>query len=114
MSDPDVHTESLDLVGAHVEWYVPDTIVSRYATNLTVQRGEHDTVISFFEVVPPLIIGTPEEIRTQLDQLTSVRATCFARIVVANGRMPDFVRALQGAVPQGPEVSQEEGQDDAV
>ena len=78
-----------------LEWHVPEDIVSQYVTNMVVQHTEHEFVISFFEVTPPLVLGEPDEIKTQLEQLGTVQAECVARIVVAASRMPEFVRVLQ-------------------
>ena len=72
-----------------------EDVVTRYATNLVVQHTEHEFVISFYEARIPPLIGTPEENRAVLQQMGAVTAQCVARIVVAPGRMPDFVRALQ-------------------
>lgn len=76
-----------------IEWHIPDSIVSQYATNMVVQHTEHEFIISFFDTRPPLIVGAPT--KEVLEKLRSVRAECVARIVVAHARMPDFVKALE-------------------
>lgn len=76
-----------------IEWYVPDSIVSQYATNMVIQHFEHEFIISFFDTKPPLIVGVPS--KEVLESLKSIRAECVARIVVAAARMPGFVNALQ-------------------
>lgn len=78
-----------------IEWHVPENIVSQYATNLVVQHSEHEFRLYFFEIQPPLLLGTPEERQAKLEQIESVRAECVARIIVAAERMPEFVRVLQ-------------------
>ncbi|MCZ7569916.1 MAG: DUF3467 domain-containing protein [Ardenticatenaceae bacterium] len=80
---------------APIEWHVSEHVISRYATNLVVQHTQNEFIISFFEVRPPLVLGTPEEVREQLNQMKSVRAECVGRIIVAAEKMPDFVRVLQ-------------------
>lgn len=90
MSDQEEQPEEREIP---IEWYVPDSIVSQYATNMVVQHFEHEFIISFFETKPPLIIGLPS--KEQLQSLTSIRSTCIARIVVTTARMPTFVNALQ-------------------
>jgi hypothetical protein len=79
-----------------IEWYVPEDLVSRYANNIVVQYEEHEFIISFFEVRPPVLLGSSEEIKAKLEQVKSVRAECVARIIVAADRMPVFIEALQG------------------
>jgi Protein of unknown function (DUF3467) len=81
-----------------IEWYFPEHIASRYATNLVVQNTEHEFTISFFEVHPPLLLGSPEERELQLQQTKSIRAECVARVIIAAERMPEFVRVIQGQI----------------
>lgn len=78
-----------------IEWHVPENAVSRYATNLTVQHTDHEFIISFFEIDPPLLVGSAEENAKKLKELEAVRAELIARIIVAPGRMPEFIRVLQ-------------------
>jgi hypothetical protein len=86
---------SLDGMMLPLEFHVPEGIVSRHATNLVVQHTEHEFLISFYEAQPPLLLGTAEENRAALEHMGEVRATCVARVVMAAGRMPEFVRVLQ-------------------
>jgi hypothetical protein len=78
-----------------VEWYIPDDMVSQYATNMLVQMNPHEFIISFFQLYPPPVLGSPEEQKAKLAAMTSVRATCVSRVIVAAERMPEFVRVLQ-------------------
>ena len=79
-----------------IEWYVPDNIESHYANNILVQNSlSNEFIIYFFEAVPPLIIGSPDEIREKLQEVKSVRAKCVARIVVNADVMPRIVQAMQ-------------------
>lgn len=73
-----------------VEWYNPESIVSQYATNMVVQHTEHEFIISFFDVKPPLIVGAPS--KEVLETLKSIRATCVARIIVREVGCPYFLR----------------------
>jgi hypothetical protein len=78
-----------------LEWHVPESLECQYATNLVVQHTDHEFIISFFKVAPPLVVGEPEEVKAQLEQVESVRAECVAQVIVAAGRMPEFVDAFQ-------------------
>lgn len=79
-----------------LEWHCSDDIISHYANNMVVQRGRNEFILSFFETRPPLVIGTPEEQRTKLAQVKSVRAECVARLIIHPSRMKDFVEVLRG------------------
>jgi hypothetical protein len=76
-----------------IEWHVSDAIETKYATNMVVQHGDHEFIISFFETKPPLIVGPPS--KEVLANLKTIRAECIAQIVVASPRMPKFLQALQ-------------------
>jgi len=82
--------------GLPIDWHIPDALIPRYATNIVVQHTEHEFVISFFEIPPPILLGSPDEQAAQARGLTSVRAECLARIVVSPSRMPEFLDVLQG------------------
>ena len=79
---------------ASIEWHIPEGTVSRYATNMVVQHSEQEFILSFFELLPPIILGTPQELE-KLDKMTSVRAECIARVIVSADRMPKFIEVLQ-------------------
>src|SRR5258707_7592115 len=83
-----------------IEWYIPENIVTRYATDMVVQSSPLEFVISFFEAYPPLLIGTPEEAKAQAEKLDSIRATCIARFIVSPGKITEFVAVLQQSLEQ--------------
>jgi hypothetical protein len=76
-----------------IEWYMPESLISRYATNMIVQHSEHEFIISFFDTPPPLILS--ESRIEELQKIKSIRATCVAQIIVAKDRMQGFVNAMQ-------------------
>lgn len=79
-----------------IVWNVPSDVAPRYATNFVVQASDNEFRLYFFDIKPPMTIGTPEEQRQQLDQLQSVTAECVASLVVAPARMGELVTLLQG------------------
>ena len=84
--------EDEDGVYLPIVWHTPDGIISRYATNMVVQHDGHDFFLSFFEVVPPMVMG--EDAENQIKELTSIKATCVSRIIIPKERMPSIVEAL--------------------
>ena len=87
---PENHNLSLP-----IEWHVSESIQSRYASNAFVQVGEHELILSFFETIPPILTGSPEENRAKLLQLGAIRAECVARIIVDPDLVPKLIQALQ-------------------
>ena len=78
-----------------IEWHIPEGLVSRYVSNLVVQHTEHEFIISFFEILPPLVLGTPEEQQAKLTRMNAIPAECVARIIVSAEQMPTFVQVMQ-------------------
>ena len=78
-----------------IAWQIPDDIVTRYATNIVVQHTEHEFIVSFFEVRPPMLLGLPEERRAALHKIEQVEARCVGRVVIAPERMQEFIDVLQ-------------------
>ena len=73
----------------HIDWHFPENMNSKYATNLIVQHNEHEFVLSFFEIAPPIVLGQKD-----LD-IDSVNAECVSRIVIAPSRIEEFITVLQ-------------------
>ena len=70
---------------------------SVYAHHMLVQPGQNEVLLSFFEVVPPLIAasGEPSGEQLRLLQETGVVAECVARITIAIASFPSFAKAMQ-------------------
>jgi len=81
-----------------IEYDVPQGLSSRFANYMTIQQDGHEFYLSFFEITPPLALGTPEQRREQLKELGSVKGTCVARIVFSAERMPGIVEVLHEQV----------------
>ncbi len=97
MSKPE-QEQQIQKIGMPVEWDIPDTIDSRYVTNIAVQAGENEIFISFFEAQPPILTGTPEENLETLQQIKSIKAKCVGRIIVAPNTLSDIIETLQAGL----------------
>jgi hypothetical protein len=82
-------------LGIPLEFETPSDIQTVYATNMTIQHTEHEYILSFYEVVNPVLLGSLEEKLEALKKMGSVKAHCVARIVIAPGRMPNFLKVIQ-------------------
>ncbi len=91
--------EAAPLPQAQLIFNIPEEAMGHYATNMLVQRSEHEYILTFFEAKAPVILDPSQPFPTQ------VRADYVCRIIVAAGRMPDFVEVLQRSlVPQRPSL----------
>ena len=92
-------SSSLPEIKLPLSFHIPDDIVSRYATNFVVQCTGQEFVLSFFETMPPLLLGeSPEENQAILERAGKVRAECVARVIVSPDRMRQFAEVVQSAV----------------
>ena len=73
---------------------------ARYAQNFVIQHSEHEFLISFFEIWPPMLLGEPEVIAKRAEAIKSVPARCVGQIIVSAERMPDLIRVLQDNMTQ--------------
>jgi hypothetical protein len=78
-----------------VEWYIPDDLVPRYATNIVVQHSQYEFTLSFFAAQNPIILGTMEERKKAVEKLQGMRAKCVAQIIINPERMKDFISVME-------------------
>jgi len=87
--------KAIEPIAIPIEWRVPEDLKTHYATNLVIQHTNQEFIISFFETKNPIILGTPDEVKSQYEKIKSVKADCVARIVVTPKRMEDFIKVIQ-------------------
>ncbi len=95
MNEPGQEQQEGHAVTIPVEWYVPDSIQSRYASNVFVQGGQYEITLSFFETRLPILTGTPEENEAAIKKLGAIRAECVARVIIDPELVPKLIEALQ-------------------
>lgn len=101
-TDKDGRSSAGESITLEIELEFPKELTSRYANHVMIQRGPNESYLSFFELQPPVIVGTPEERDQQRKQLKSVRAVCVARLIIPNGFLPAVLKMFQENVPQEP------------
>lgn len=72
-----------------LKFHIPDTIITRFATNMTIQIIENEFKISFFEQKP--------EMRFEQNQKppSEIKADCVASVIVTADRLSRFIEVLQ-------------------
>lgn len=60
-----------------------------------VQHVQHEFVITFAQFSPPLVLGTPQEQREQVEAKPYLPVKTVARIAMAPERMLDLIKVLQ-------------------
>jgi hypothetical protein len=87
--------ESDDVLELSIRFEDASAAPAFYATNLVVQHTPHEFLLHFYDIVPPMLVGTDEEKRKQARALTQIVARPLARVVVAAGRMEEFIKVMQ-------------------
>ncbi|MEX0999300.1 MAG: DUF3467 domain-containing protein [Thermodesulfobacteriota bacterium] len=75
-----------------IEYIIPDYVISRFATNITVQKIENEFKVSFFELKQDILLD--EEDKKKMIERGTVRADCIASIIITADRMPKFINAM--------------------
>lgn len=100
--------KELEKIRIPLEWHYPDDLITRYSNNMLVQHGENEFFLSFFEIRPPILVGSEEERRQQLANTESIRAECVARLTVSPDTLENFIEALQANLDRYRDKHQEE------
>jgi hypothetical protein len=80
---------SQNIVKLPIRWNYPNSVVTRFASNMIVQNLENAFKISFFEAVPEIRLNPSEGTPTE------VRADCVASVIITTDKLPGFINALQ-------------------
>jgi len=75
-----------------LEWYVPEGLDVVWANNVAIQHQEEDFVMTFFQVIPPMLLGASKE---EVEAIKTVRATAVARIAMSPTQIERLIAALQ-------------------
>ena len=74
----------------------PADVTTRHTTHLLCQQLPGRYLLSFFEAVPPIIMGqTDAERQQEWSKIPSIQATCVARVLVAEADLASFIQVLQ-------------------
>lgn len=88
---PTKEVGTIQKVQIPLEWRVPEDLETHFATNVVISHSEAEFFLTFFEVVPPPVIGDVDSLRA----LKSVPAQAVARIAVAADRMEGIINAMR-------------------
>ena len=72
-----------------------DDVPILFSNQFYIQFHQTEFILTFCQIQPPLLLGTPEEVAVQAERITSVPARVVARIGLTPQRMTELVRILQ-------------------
>ena len=94
MNEPNKEALSQN-INIPIDWHVPNDFQSQYASNVFVQAGEYEIIISFFQAQLPILAGTPEENIAKIRELGAIQANCVGRMIVNPELVPKIINVLQ-------------------
>lgn len=77
-----------------IKWNVPDTIVTRFASNMVVQNIEGYFKLSFFEIKPEIHLFAPKTPQTE------IVADCVSSVIVPPDKLPAIIDVLTKQLQQ--------------
>ncbi|MGR3174944.1 MAG: DUF3467 domain-containing protein [Candidatus Scalindua sp.] len=78
-----------EFVTIPLKFHIPDTIITHFVTNTTVQIMEQEFKISFFEMKPELCLDPTAKLPSK------VQADCVASVVMTPERISRLISTLQ-------------------
>jgi hypothetical protein len=98
MADDDAPAEiQIPLVWTGAE-DAPILFANAFVCQFDQDLGAH--LLTVGQVAPPPLIGTPDEVREQLDRIDFVPVRVIARLALTPARMTELLAALQANVDQ--------------
>ncbi|MBI1900030.1 MAG: DUF3467 domain-containing protein [Planctomycetia bacterium] len=79
-----------------IAFRVADAPKLAFANHLIVQHDPSCFYLWFFEALPPMLLGSEEEVAKQLESIETIPAQCAARVVIPANKMQSFVDVLTG------------------
>lgn len=83
-------------VFVRVQWPDWADVPLSFANQFVLQNNEHEVYLTIGQLAPPLLVGTPEELRAQAEDLQFVPAHCIARLIMTL----EQTKQLHGALTQ--------------
>jgi hypothetical protein len=72
----------------------PEDLQTNFVVNMTIQHESDHFILQFFEVFPPLLLGSNEEKKAVIESLDHVDAKCVSRIVVTPEKFGEFLKTM--------------------
>jgi hypothetical protein len=94
-----------DVTRIPLKWHFPDSIITRVATNMVVQRLEGGFYkLSFFETKPEIRF---KEEKDQEEIPKEILAECVSSVVISPEKFPAFVDLLQRQLEINQEIDED-------
>jgi len=92
---PDSKSSELLTKQVSIKYTFPEDLKTQFVSNLVVQHEPGILILSFFETLPPIILGqTEEEKHMALEKIEFIESKCLARLIITPEKMEAFIKAM--------------------
>jgi hypothetical protein len=78
-----------------IKYTFPEDLKTQFVSNLVIQHEPGIFMLSFFETLPPIILGeTEEEKHMVLEKIEFLESKCLARLIITPEKMEAFIKAM--------------------
>lgn len=91
----DKSEESVEL---HIRFRIPQKMPSVVATEMIVQPNADGVLLSFFEIIPPLVSSDVTKEQMESIRQSGVPAECVSRVFVPKSKFKSFVDAMASVI----------------
>jgi hypothetical protein len=92
-----------------IRFRIPQRFPSVIASEMVIQPSSDGVLLSFFEIIPPLVSSdtTPEQIEAM--KQAGVVAECVSRVFVPKSKFAAFAKAMSDVLPNTQETKKSKG-----
>jgi hypothetical protein len=77
-----------------LEYVFPESVSAHSVNQFVIQYDKGQYRLSFFDIRPPMAIGTEDEQLEMLRKIGKVQAQCRAEVVISESRLPELLLAV--------------------
>lgn len=89
----------------------PESMRFVFSNNMIVQFDGTSFFLTFYETTPPMVMGSEQEVREQIEALETLPAYAVAKVVIPADKMGKFVAVLNQNFKSN--MDQKSGEEDA-
>jgi|LSQX01.2.fsa_nt_gb hypothetical protein len=90
--EKDIHSKPFNIP---INWSSERDVAPRFANQVMINHTDDIFTLMFFDLQPPVFLGSEDEIATQLNNLADIKPVCVAKIYLPPSVIPSLISAIQ-------------------
>ena len=87
-------TDEVENLAVPIVYIGSDEVPTHYANNFIVQHQQNEFFLTIGTLTPPILVGSPDEVREQAKQISYVPVRVQARIAMTRDRVAELIKVL--------------------